>query len=84
MSGRVQGVGFRWATYQVARENQITGSVANLANGQVRIIAQAHSQQLAKFIKAIKASPTPYGLVSQVKIKSIPLVDCSSFTIKKR
>lgn len=80
--GRVQGVGFRWATKQVADDMGINGYVTNLIDGHVKIVAQAKAQNLSRFESAIKASPTPYGHVSGIKIQPINHVNFSSFTVK--
>ena len=64
VSGLVQGVGFRWSTKMVADELGVRGDVANQADGSVVIHALATPPVMAKFKKAIKDSPTPYGRVS--------------------
>ena len=38
-SGRVQGVGFRFTTLQVAKEFEVAGFVSNLPDGRVRLEA---------------------------------------------
>lgn len=38
VSGRVQGVGFRWMTKMVAAKLHITGTVANQMDGSVEIM----------------------------------------------
>lgn len=67
-SGRVQGVGFRYMTVMVAKELGVFGTVQNLMNGDVKIIAQADNKTMNKFIAKIKASPTPSGYVSHLEI----------------
>ncbi|QDT28652.1 acylphosphatase [Gimesia panareensis] len=42
--GRVQGVGFRYRTSQLAQRYPITGFVKNLADGTVELVAQAREQ----------------------------------------
>jgi len=38
-SGSVQGVGFRFTAEDLARQNNLTGWVKNLADGRVEIVA---------------------------------------------
>lgn len=40
VSGRVQGVGFRWWAREVAQEHHLTGYAENLADGRVEIVAE--------------------------------------------
>ncbi len=49
VSGRVQGVGFRWATVQLARDLHLTGTVQNLETGQVAIVASGSAEVLDLF-----------------------------------
>ncbi|MGB4589119.1 MAG: acylphosphatase [Clostridiaceae bacterium] len=51
--GRVQGVGFRYYTYTVARELGLTGSVKNLMNGNVEVEIQGDDPKITLFLKAI-------------------------------
>lgn len=44
--GRVQGVGFRYFTWQQANDIGLTGTVRNLHDGSVLIIAQGNEVQL--------------------------------------
>ena len=50
ISGRVQGVGFRFSAYDEAKDLALAGWVRNLASGEVEIVAegtQANLQMLA-------------------------------------
>lgn len=71
VSGRVQGVGFRWMTQILANELKVTGTVENLIDGQVEIVAQAPEAQLNEFIKQVKKSPSPAGRVDQMEITDL-------------
>ena len=53
-SGCVQGVGFRYTTLQVAREFEVTGTVANLADGRVELEAEGNPKVVAAFIGAVE------------------------------
>lgn len=54
-SGRVQGVGFRYQTLQVAKEFEISGWVANLPDGRVQLEAEGQTKEVKDFIAAIQA-----------------------------
>lgn len=66
ISGRVQGVGFRWGTLQIARSLQLTGFVKNLVTGQVYVEVQGPCAVVEKFITQVKAGPTPYSRVTKI------------------
>lgn len=53
-SGRVQGVGFRFATLQVAKEFDVAGSVENLPDGRVRLEVEGKRADVAAFLSAVE------------------------------
>ena len=55
-SGRVQGVGFRYATCQIAKLFKITGYVKNRSDGDVELVAEGQEQELVNFLHAIRSS----------------------------
>jgi len=53
-SGHVQGVGFRFTTIDVAaRFPEIGGTVRNLPDGRVEVIAEGPEERLIEFIAAL-------------------------------
>ncbi|WP_251547972.1 acylphosphatase [Limosilactobacillus caecicola] len=83
VSGRVQGVGFRWSTYQLAKEMGVTGYVENLANGDVAIVVQGPHETVRRFVQEVQAGVSPYARVDNVQIKPGNLVDFKDFSIKE-
>lgn len=52
-SGRVQGVGFRMTAVHLARELPISGTVRNLDDGRVELIAQGRPREIDSLIKRL-------------------------------
>ena len=57
VSGRVQGVYFRVFTQNKAKHFAVKGSVKNLSDGRVEIIAEAEHITIDKFIKWCHKGP---------------------------
>jgi acylphosphatase len=57
LSGRVQGVGFRWFTRQAARELGLTGRVRNLPDGRVEVEVAGGSEPLDAFRERLRQGP---------------------------
>ncbi len=55
-SGNVQGVGFRYATREVATGFDVSGTVRNLPDGRVELVAEGKAQELDAFREAIRNS----------------------------
>lgn len=68
VTGRVQGVGFRYMTKMVADRLHVTGIVENMDSGQVYIEASGPTDKLDEFIKMVKVSPSPSGRVTNVDV----------------
>ena len=50
-SGHVQGVGFRYTAKAVAAGFEVTGTVRNLADGRVELIAKARARSCRAFVR---------------------------------
>ncbi|HVV73526.1 MAG TPA: acylphosphatase, partial [Verrucomicrobiae bacterium] len=55
-SGNVQGVGFRYTVKTVATGFEVTGTVRNLADGRVELVAEGAKDELKGFQQAIRES----------------------------
>lgn len=56
VTGRVQGVGFRYTTYQLAVEIGLTGTVKNEEDGSVTIEAVGTKEQMTEFLEKSKTA----------------------------
>jgi acylphosphatase len=52
-TGRVQGVGFRYSTLQVAKEFEVSGFVSNLPDGRVHLEVEGRPAEVESFISAV-------------------------------
>ena len=57
ITGKVQGVGFRYFVLRQAQELGITGWVSNKPNGHVEALAQGDKEDLDQFIAKVKQGP---------------------------
>lgn len=83
-SGRVQGVGFRYSTKQIAAGFEVTGTVKNLPDGRVEMQVMSHDgEELDAFLAAIDESNLG-SLIKEREVKVIPaLAGVRGFTIVK-
>ena len=83
VSGRVQGVGFRWFVLNNAQALGIRGWVANTREGDVEVVGLASRQTLAEFEVVLEKGP-PSARVTGITTQDVPhdTVDSKSFTIK--
>jgi acylphosphatase len=57
VSGRVQGVGFRWFVLDAASVENLTGWVRNRPDGDVEIVAEGEAESMERFERAIRGGP---------------------------
>lgn len=66
LGGRVQGVGFRWWTREVAEGLGITGTVRNCTDGTVEIQARGEAETLETFSAKLREGPA-HARVEEVR-----------------
>jgi acylphosphatase len=69
--GRVQGVGFRYTSFNIAKRYQLVGFIRNLPDGTVEMVAQGPDDDICACIRDIKEYFETY--VSDTRILEIPL-----------
>ena len=82
VTGRVQGVGFRWYVEREARALGLGGWVRNRADGSVEVLAAGSTQQLNALYDKLKAGPRA-SRVDNVEVEeAAPLKDSGTFRIE--
>ena len=66
VTGRVQGVGFRYFTMTVARDLGVMGFVKNEVDGSVLCEVQGERERIERFVAAVREGPG-YSRVDEVE-----------------
>jgi acylphosphatase len=66
--GRVQGVGFRYASQECALRLGLVGRVANAWDGTVEVVAEGSEEALLRFIAWLHSGP-PLARVERVDVR---------------
>ena len=69
ISGRVQGVGFRWFTRDIAAREGVTGWVRNMPDGRVEAYVEGDAEAVDRVERAIRQGP-PGARVEAVFVDS--------------
>ncbi len=82
VSGRVQGVGFRYFTQKKALANNVTGWVKNLPDGRVHAVLEGYENDVAEVINLCRRGPE-HAAVEHMEISvEQPTGEFSTFTIR--
>jgi len=73
-AGRVQGVGFRYSTKQLAKGFDVLGWVKNLPDGRVELQLMGEEEELDEFLQELHDSPLGHHIQEQEE-RSVPLLD---------
>ncbi len=82
VSGRVQGVGFRFFVRDVAARHGLSGWVRNTPDGSVELEAQGCSDSLDSFTEAVQQGP-PLARVVDIRISETTPTREAGFTIRR-
>ena len=82
ITGRVQGVGFRYFVEKRASELNITGWVKNKSDGSVMVMAQGDEQDIDTFFDYLRIGPA-LARVSGISKNRMPVLEkFSNFRVK--
>ena len=82
VSGRVQGIGFRWFTQDTACREGATGWVRNLPDGRVEALVEGESEAVTRIERAIRSGPRG-ARVEKVGVDDEEVGGYRSFTIQR-
>lgn len=74
VTGRVQGIGFRYMTKKVADKLGVTGYIWNNKDGGVTIEAIGYPTIINKFLEIIKDPPNPNVFVEAIEVQDDPSI----------
>ena len=80
ISGRVQGVGFRWFTKDVAAREGVTGWVRNLPDGRVEAVFEGPAEDVHRLVDWAGHGPR-LAAVATVEVHAERPEGLGSFTI---
>lgn len=78
--GRVQGVGFRFATQNIAKAYNIAGYVRNLPTGEVELLAEGEADKVDAFLSAVASHMA--GYIQRETVQDQPPQSLTDFRIR--
>jgi acylphosphatase len=82
ISGRVQGVGFRYFIQASAAREGVHGWVRNLDDGRVEALAEGEAEAIERFERDVRNGP-PAARVGQADVEEVvPLQRDTGFIVK--
>ncbi len=82
VSGRVQGVGYRWFVINQAKHLHLVGWVRNLSNGSVELCAQGDLVQIDALETALWAGPTMSRIHKVLRTDIVAEENFDSFSVR--
>jgi acylphosphatase len=82
VSGRVQGVGFRYYVIEKARGYNVTGYVRNLRDGRVEAVIEGPLSEVQAVGKAVKLGPSYARIIDSEELYGDYTGEFSEFGVK--
>ena len=81
VEGIVQGGGFRYYTYRIAKRYGVKGYVKNMPDGSVEVVAEGDEKKLERFLQEVARGPSS-AVVTNVSVEDIDPVGFRNFEIE--
>ena len=81
ISGRVQGVGYRFFARQAARVEGLQGTARNLDDGRVEVVVEGDEEAVTRFERVIRRGPVGARVAQVVTEPALPSGGYFDFTI---
>ena len=72
-AGRVQGVGFRYTTRNIAENYEMVGFVRNMPDGRVEVVIEGEETQLTAFLDELNRQMSRY--ITEISLQDEPCQD---------
>jgi acylphosphatase len=82
LSGRVQGVGFRYFAQDTARREGLHGYATNNDDGSVEVVAEGEAEALERFERALRRGPSRSRVENVVIDEIVPTAVSGGFFIR--
>jgi acylphosphatase len=82
VSGRVQGVGFRWFVQDHAAAEGVHGWVRNLPDGRVEALVEGDDEAVLRVERALRRGPSGADVEQVVVEAAVPSGRATGFSIK--
>lgn len=81
VSGRVQGVGFRWSCAKEAQRLGVAGSVRDLPDGRVEAHVEGDEAAVEALVEWLHRGPA-FARVTSVEVTDAPPTGAATFTVE--
>jgi acylphosphatase len=83
VSGRVQGVGFRWFVRDAAQRIGLRGDVCNLPDGRVEIRLRGTETCIESLIDTVRSGPLGSGVEGLLRTELDREIEADGFCIRR-
>jgi acylphosphatase len=83
ISGKVQGVGYRYFAQRAAARHQVVGYVRNLPDGRVEALAEGTSASVESFLHDLATGPSWAWVENVEELNLEPTGTYSSFLVER-